>query len=365
MTKKDTAIHVTLLVHASFAAFEWGRVLIDLFRVHAAKAKYTLQIVYTIKDIRYRGSPVVVLGVDSIWIKDVLDSLKPFSDKIVLLNGMTYASYESVNYISADQQTAVKKCIDLLNTCGRTRPAFFGVQKNDTSDQIKALSFSERFSSDDVYQIEDSVRGCCDQLLDRLEQYDSVICANDIMAVYLLARCRSLKIDIPGRLYLIGNGNLWLSTHVTPSLTTVSHNADATVRMALQICKNICEYEDIAPVNISFGGHIIRRESTGTDTDNKDSLLYRRGSCFDADYRCMSSELSQIVTLDSVFSSCSKEKTDILRLVGKCASIAEISELVYLSQDTVAYHLKNLYRQLGIHSKKELADIINLYGIRF
>lgn len=365
MLKRESNATVTLLVHSKIAMFEWGKVLIDLFSVRATKEKCDLQIVYDVKDIKQSDLPIIVLGVDREWIMTVLEYLRAASSRVILLKGVAPKDYEFVSHISEDQQLSVKKSIDLLQANGRTRIAFFGVQKNDTSDQIKALIFSENFSSDDVYQIKSSVKDCCDLLLSNLHKYDSVICANDILAVYLLSRCRSLDIEIPQRLQLIGNGNLWIGSHVTPPITTVSYNSEATVRIAFQTYKNLCEFEGIAPLNVSLCGNIVQRESTGAVGSADDSTVQKRGSYFDFGCEAVCSEISQIAMLDRVFSSCTKEKTDILKLFVRGASVAKIADEVFLSQDTVAYHIKKLYKQLGIHSKKELMDIIHLYGIRF
>ena len=365
MSKKENNATVILLVHSKIAMFEWGKVLTDLLSARATKEKRDLQIVYDVKDIKQFDLPVIVIGVDREWIMTVLEYLGAARSRVILLTGVAPKDYEFVSHISADQQLSVKKSIDLLQANGRTRTAFFGVQKNDTSDQIKARIFSEKFSSDDVYQIKSSVVDCCDRLLSNLHRYDSVICANDILAVYLLSRCRSLNIEIPQRLQVIGNGNLWIGSHVTPPITTVSYNSEATVRIAFQTYKNLCEFEGIAPINVSFCGNIVQRESTGAVSSADDSTVQKRGSYFDFERETVCRELSQIAMLDRVFSTCTKEKTDILKLFASGASVAQIAEEVFLSQDTVAYHIKKLYKQLGIHSKKELMDIIRLYGIKF
>lgn len=362
MSKKEIN-NITLLVHSEFVVFEWGKALIDIFSAQASK--YNLKIVCDVKDIDNYDCPIIILGVDSKWIKSVLDALKTSRNRIVLIDGIADKNYEYVSHVSADQHTTIKKCIDLLKSNQKTKTALFGVQKNDTSDNIKAVAFSEAFCSDDVYEICDDINECCDRLLGNIDKYDSVICTNDILAVYLLMRCKAVGIEIPKQLHLIGNGDVWIASHVSPSITTVSYNVEATVKMVLQVCENLCDFQDVAPVNIGFCGHIINRESTGTKAVVNNCVTNKRIACFNFDYAPICKELSQIVTLNRVFSSYSQEKIQILKLLLCGQSISKIAQSVFLSQDTVAYHLKKLYKQLNIHSKKELIEILNSYNITF
>ena len=76
-------------------------------------------------------------------------------------------------------------------------------------------------------------------------------------------------------------------------------------------------------------------------------------------------ELFKIVTLDRVLSSCSAEKREILRLLTRGVPVAQIAERVFLSQDTVKYHIKKIYKLLNIHSKKDFLEITDAYGIKF
>jgi DNA-binding NarL/FixJ family response regulator len=55
----------------------------------------------------------------------------------------------------------------------------------------------------------------------------------------------------------------------------------------------------------------------------------------------------------AVASPLSSRETDILRLVSKGLSCAEVGEHLAISTHTVVTHVKNIYRKLAVHSRAE------------
>ena len=325
-----------------------------------------MTLVYDAEEITEPDTPVVIIGVDSEWLNLTLDKLNLQRNKIILIHGIAHKDYEYVSHITSDQRGAVQKSINLLKEKERTRPAFFGVQKNDSSDITKALAFSECFPPEYVYYVESSVEECFERLHKELERYDSIICSNDIMAIYLIARFRALGISVPERLYLIGNGNLWLSSHVTPTLTTVSYNHEVTARLALQMCENLCDFENLGSINISVSTQLVQRGSTGalsTFQSFDSQAPHKRGAYMEYGSEELCRELSEIVSLDRVLSTCSEDQIYVLRSWIAGDSVEGIAEKMFISPDTVKYHLKTLYKLLDIHSKNELTELVNRYGV--
>lgn len=354
---------LTLLIHAKMAAFEWGKVAINSFRRHAARNKFTVRSVYHWQEVSYADPLVILIGVDESWLNEALENLDPQQQRIVLLYDNQSRRHERISRVLEGQEVLVKECLQLLARRGRTRPAFFGVQQNDVSDEAKAAEFARLISPKDVYCVVDQLDNCFHQFITHLDRYDSVICANDIMAVYLLGRCREQNIPVPERLMMIGNGNLWLGAHVTPALTTISYDADAMASVTVQLCKNLLIHNNLAAVDIRLAGDLLERGSTGGTpgeqkifTSGRD--LYRCTTCQE-----ILPEIDRIRSIDRVLSACSSTQKAILQLLAEGRSYGSIAETVGLSCDAVKYHVKKLYKHLEIHSKDELASLFRYYGI--
>ena len=366
MLMKQTDVNVTLLVHLEITIYKWGKELVDLFKAQAIKKKCKLHTVYEATKIKEYTTPIIIVGVNSVWLNEAIEKLKKQNCKLILIYGATQNNYEKVSCFSIDQHLTIQKTLNLLYLQGRTRPAFFGLQKNDTSDQTKALTFAKRFPHD-IYTIEDDVSQVCDLLISKIDLYDSVICANDVIAIYLLSRLRRMGISVPNDIYLVGNGNIWLSAHVTPSLTTAMVNTETIVKMAFQAYENLCEFKNLDSLNVSLAPQIIQRNSTSASQTIKSdsSNVCKRENSREFSEEKLPPEFLSIVTIDRVFSSCSDTQKEILRFWIDGVGVEEIAEKLFISDNAVKYHLKTLYKKLGIHSKKEFLKIIDEFGITF
>lgn len=357
-----TKIPLTLLAHAQIASFEWGKAVIDSFHRQAPKLGFSLKTVYDRANMDEQSGPIVLLGVDRVWIQETVTYLESTEHPIVLLNGITDPTHKRVSHILCDQEDVVRQSVAHLRSRRRHNIAFFGVQKNDTSDQKKATTFAQLVSDKHVYHIESDVRECCERFFARWEQYDSVICANDILAIYLLGQCRERGIRIPDQLLLVGNGNLWLSTHTTPTLTTAFGDTEAMATIALRVCQNLMRFPTIGSMDVQLKSNLICRASTGEYTELRQGHSTAR-SYYPFYDNTVCDELIRIQKIDSVLSSLSPDKRLILSMLVEGYRCSEVAEQVHLSEYAVQYHLKKVYKQLDIHSKAELLKLLDTYGI--
>lgn len=53
--------------------------------------------------------------------------------------------------------------------------------------------------------------------------FTAIVCANDLMATGVLAACREVGTDVPGRLAIAGSEDILMSSHTYPPLTTIQY----------------------------------------------------------------------------------------------------------------------------------------------
>lgn len=370
-TNTDYISPLLLLVHAKNAYFQWGQVQLDLFNKYARQQNIPLKILYHWQDVlRQDSRAVVVIGVDKDWLDDSLYHLASHDLHIILLDAFMAEPNDDYSFVCYDQKKAITNSLELLRNHGRHQTALFGVQVADTSDECKAITFARYASASDIYYTKNSIDICFGQFLSHIDQYDSVICTNDIIAVYFLSRCREYSISIPGQLYLIGNSNLWISSHISPSLTTSYSNSDTTVRMTLQLYRNFQEFPSLHTANVSLKPGILERESTECTNSipnmtniGRDPYQYSEG-LFSSITQTLDPEIQKIRMLDLFLSSSSPETLAILQYLADGSSYQMISDRVFLSVDTVKYHAKKIYRCLHVHSRAELQKLLDQYCLR-
>lgn len=62
---------------------------------------------------------------------------------------------------------------------------------------------------------------------------------------------------------------------------------------------------------------------------------------------------------ESLFLCLSNSEREVAELLLKNYSNSEIASTIYLSQNTIKFHAKNIYKKLNISNKKELIDLFN------
>lgn len=354
-----------VIMDSKTADFKWFKNLYNSVCEFSKRHKITLHMLKTPEEcsVLSDGSIIILLGNNHEWLNMIEKNLRFKNVTVVLMIGYGNFSNNRTISIRYDMNSAIKRSIALLREKGRTKPACFGIQSKDSADLIKADAFSKEFGCKDIYYDNYGMEKCFDDFLNNIEQYDSVICSNDIMALYLLKKCKEHSISIPERLLIVSIGNLWVSSHTSPSITTFDGDMNNMVEVLWKLLEVKEDNELYSNVDVLLEAKIILRESTGdsdVNTNVKKSDRYSPILNFDSD---LDREICRIRDLDMVFSSLSSVEIDILSGLVENKSYSEIAAKNFISTDTVKYHIKKIYSRLSIHNRKELADIVAEYSI--
>ena len=346
--------------------FKWFENLYNCICEFAKCHKLSLNLLETPEECSSLSddSILILLGNNHEWLDKIEKNICFKNITVVLMLGDRNFSNNNTINIRYDLSSAMKQSIALLSEKNRTRPACFGITCNDSSDLIKADAFAMQFGYNNIYYYKNGIENCFDDFLSNIECYDSVICSNDIMALFLQKKCIDHGILIPERLHIISMGNLWISAHTNPSISTFDNENNKLVSVLWRLLnggKNTILY---SKVDIYLNPEIIRRESTGDIpiiTQMQKSDRYSPVVNFGDD---LEYQISQIHNLNLSFSSFSELEINILRELIKNKTYGEIAAEFFISTDTVKYHIKKIYSRLKIHTRKELLNVIAEYHIR-
>ena len=364
---------IALLMHTKSAAFSWGQTMIEQVSRYTKQQGIQLQVIYDWKQAAQlpTGSFVLVNGSEELWLEEVLSHLEVLPLHIILLEGISEKNHDTISRVISSQSVFIQESLELLRQQGRTKTALFGCQYMDTSDAVKAETFARLVSEEDVYSFGEWIDPCFEIFNMQLDTYDSVICANDLIAVYLMKKCREQGLLIPEDLMIIGNANLRISSFVQPSLTTCYHDVESTVAVAVQICKNFSAFPNISSMEVLVNPRILKRESTGhpwtlsEDTMNIKALLQQENLILDNTRYSQCPELLEIKALDAALSACTPMDLQILQALVGGKTYEEIADAQMLSKDTIKYHIRKLYRLFDIHRREELLGLVKRYHIYF
>jgi LacI family transcriptional regulator, gluconate utilization system Gnt-I transcriptional repressor len=99
------------------------------------------------------------------------------------------------------------------------------------------------------------------ELLVRDPAIDAVFCSSDLLALGVLTEAQARGIDVPGRLAVMGFGDLDFAADLNPALSTVRIDGAAIGRQAAQFIVDRAEGRAVAQRVIDLGFSIVERQS--------------------------------------------------------------------------------------------------------
>ena len=98
-------------------------------------------------------------------------------------------------------------------------------------------------------------------LLARQPDVDAVFCSSDLLALGVLTEARVRVLDVPGRLAVVGFGDLEFAAALQPALTTVHIKGAAIGRQAAQFIVDRAEGREVPQRVVDIGFSIVERLS--------------------------------------------------------------------------------------------------------
>lgn len=366
---EETALTIFVLVHEKNRGYKWTDSTLDALCKSAKREKVSLVLINSPEEAKRLCAPddcVIVCGVDREWLLQSVNNLLLLGVKVVLLENQTKDCFEGVNRIHFCQDILIDNCVRFLKEKGRTSPALFGVQLNDASDSEKALRFAKMFPKEDIYWVYDTPRKSFEAFFEHIEKYDSVICVNDIMAVLLLKFCKEQKIEVPNQLCVMGNGNLVIGMYTSPTITTADYDRQESASIIIRFCRDILKNCLVQSADLRFNLSIVERGSTGNFEKTEPSSDFRCKRFFGEETGKMVdfSEYETVKKLDRCLTDLTNVEFSVLKMLVGGDTYEEMANKIFLSVDTVKYHVKKLYRIFGVSKRVQLEELFENYGIK-
>ncbi|MEJ8849446.1 LacI family DNA-binding transcriptional regulator [Variovorax rhizosphaerae] len=99
------------------------------------------------------------------------------------------------------------------------------------------------------------------ELLAHSHSVDAVFCSSDLLALGVMTEAQARGIAVPGRLAVVGFGDLEFSADLHPALTTVRIDGTAIGRQAAQFIVDRAEGREVEQRVVDVGFSIVERES--------------------------------------------------------------------------------------------------------
>lgn len=170
---------------------------------------------------------------------------------VVQLDASRSAREES-GVVELDSVQATRDLADHLRAAGVRRPAVIDLPENSPSRRARQLVEALRSiaANGEVPVHPVPLRSGHRELLEQILEpgpagggppLDALIAFNDELAVRLLRELRTMGIDVPGRIKVVGVDGLELASLVTPELTTLELDLEAVARETVELVRGMLE----------------------------------------------------------------------------------------------------------------------------
>lgn len=181
-----------------------------------------------------------------------------------------YASKEA-HYVGMDHDRAVGDVLEHLVEVGKTHPAFIGSDPSMSTTWERQRAYVRR-SADVDSSAPDRVlmgsftfewgRAAAAEILDRWPEIDSLICANDLIALGAIEEINARGLSAPSDVAVVGFDDTMLATLKEPSVTSVRQPLEEMARQAVALIPARISSIADKPVKRLLESTVMMRHST-------------------------------------------------------------------------------------------------------
>lgn len=298
---------------------------------------------------------VILNGRSSGWIARAIDATLQNHLHPILLASHSCNSRHNVSSVSFDFYGIYTAWCEYVLSQGWHRMALLGVNRNAEGDSIKREAFQDynnkynRENRWDIYYIDSSLEECCKHFLEHAEDYDAVLCANDLVSIVLLTLIRTQRNAEHLQIHAFWDSPL--SEYIHPKIKTISLDYAELGRKAIRLSAFLADNPDMAAASATVCGQTeLKERSFRTATGN--------GS---ADVFLKDRQAQDIYSLENLFSSVDTVDMQIIRGILRSTSYEQLAEELSLSVSAVKYRVKRMLTLTRNHKREELVAQILKY----
>ncbi|CAG7645114.1 LacI family DNA-binding transcriptional regulator [Paenibacillus allorhizosphaerae] len=178
-----------------------------------------------------------------------------------------------VRSIDIDWYDAMLKLVEHLKSLGHHKIGFMANAMHDHYHHVRFLHFRQameasglEFEEHSLLQAGGYLESAYDRMSNRIKAnpklpFTAIVCAGDLMAIGVLSACKDCGLSVPGDLSVAGCENILMTSHTTPTLTTIHYPRKEIGYMAVDTIMGQIHNGD-EPTDSTFGFELMIRQST-------------------------------------------------------------------------------------------------------
>ena len=353
-----------VLVEPSFMASHWCTQYIKGITSQTKRKNMTVEIhtdMQFIYEPAFDDTHVILLGSSLTWASHYLARLHAAGVHPIVLSIANYQStFPFASFITMDYEDASHKLMKYLRGKGCTATAYFaGSQKSSTDLQKERHFLQGGGKENDIYNYTGSLKETCDNLLTRIGEYDSILCANDVCAVVLIRRLLNLGYRIPEDIHVATFGDTVLSNLEVQNIAMAQIKSFEAGKLSISAYRMLKANPAITSLSLLLHCDILDCNSNLTDIRSE---LSPPSPAAQPSFNFFHDpEVEKVLLVEKLLSGCDKLDISILREVLNRESYSKIAAKLFIAENTISYRIKKILSLAPEKSKEEIFSLLSQF----
>ena len=346
-----------------YTASSWYRAILEGLLAEKRRKRFALTLLERPEEVSALvptdADVIFVIGTDTEWVSHAISACEArFGNRVILLGNHkpTYGG-KSYSTVTADVAGNVRLLYAYLRAHGKRRVAMYGINPASTSDAFRQESFLACGGrAEDLFYNKSALARCFADFSPRCADYDGVICVNDYAAISLLRHLQGHTAP-----FIVSCGGTALAVRTSPTVTHTRIPFGAFGKAGVELARMLCAGEAVSAVHIHLAGEFVPGESTACLPMPRAAtaavpVIGKAEDRFYAD-----PEVGDMMKLEQLLAACDDEDLMLLSRLLKRQTYADMASELFLSENTVKYKLKSMFRLCGVSSRAECIRFIEKY----
>lgn len=276
------------------------------------------------------------------------------------------------NYISSDINQSISNVIGYLNTYRKKRIAFFGAQAVfvDALKLSALYAIHPEFQDEDNFCVTSTFEESLAEFYKKRDNYDAVICTNDIVSVYLIDKLSRIDFEYVEKTMFISFMNSALAKVYYRTITSCSYDRSHLPAEVLILYRTIlksrewCESHSVILksqifVRESTLGLPVSKKTVEIQKNNFKQNFINHSEKLVVDYK--NPEIQNLFDIEYLLRYSDKLDLEIIRLFLMRKNNEEVARRLFVSVQTVKNRSSVLFKKISVKNKKDFVDLLSRY----
>lgn len=352
---------IHILVDPDYTCSIWCQRLLDDLVMQLKQKRLAYRLIHSAQKLSPKNRYVFLIGSDQAWVQPAVLACNSLGiNPIWLCNMSSFEMEGEYSIVCTDITRSMRKLIDALRASGHRTIGLYGFNPNSTTDQGKRASYLSLLGQECgqyVFFNNGDLKGCFDDFLEKSGQVDTLICCNGFAAVSLVRRLAQQSPTLLEKLTIIACTDTCLTRLYSKNIHMVRNRSGEYGRAAVGLLDTLRRTPSLSSVTVSLQWDV-RSVCASVSGAAPAPVPAIQSPPAERDPFYQDPEIQSMMRLERLLLTGSKTDLMILRLLRRNESYNEIAEQLFLSLNTVKYHVRKMLQLCGIGSKKELIALL-------